>query len=326
MVTEKTVLDPVRTKSNNNETSSKSQSNSLNQQVNPSSSDDSNKSGVASAIAGAGLGILLGAVGSFATNHVMAADNLSDGDNVGDTDNGESYEWIDSDVEIADSVNDDMSFKEAFAAARAEVGAGGAFEWRGNLYGTYYANEWENMSAEEKEEYNNKFHWDERENDSTNSTDVTNDQQDGPTEDGGDSIGTEDNSDGEDNNVDESDSEEDLMDFNDNDSEDIEVDPEEDLMTFNDDDTEEIEINPEEDEWLIETEDEIEILGVDETNSSFLNSGDQEIHLLEIEGSDDMEYIITEDSELDYSQDIDDEFGETEVDYSQDIDDEWDLV
>jgi hypothetical protein len=46
-----------------------------------------------------------------------------------------------------------MSFSEAFAAARHEVGAGGVFEWHGNVYGTYYANEWQGFS----DEYQNAF-------------------------------------------------------------------------------------------------------------------------------------------------------------------------
>ncbi len=39
------------------------------------------------------------------------------------------------------TVNDKMSFKEAFAAARKELGPGGVFEWNGKLYGTFYATE-----------------------------------------------------------------------------------------------------------------------------------------------------------------------------------------
>ncbi len=39
------------------------------------------------------------------------------------------------------TVNDNMSFAEAFAAARAELGPGGVFEWHGQLYGTFYATE-----------------------------------------------------------------------------------------------------------------------------------------------------------------------------------------
>ena len=47
-------------------------------------------------------------------------------------------------------VNDDMSFNEAFSAARAEMGAGGLFCWHGNVYGTYTATEWNAMTLDEK--------------------------------------------------------------------------------------------------------------------------------------------------------------------------------
>ena len=56
------------------------------------------------------------------------------------------------DVKVAE-VSDDMSFDEAFASARKQVGAGGVFEWRGKLYGTYYKNEWDNMSQADKDQY-----------------------------------------------------------------------------------------------------------------------------------------------------------------------------
>ena len=51
-------------------------------------------------------------------------------------------------VPVAQNVNDGMNFDEAFAAARKEVGPGGVFAWHGNVYGTYYANEWQDISAE----------------------------------------------------------------------------------------------------------------------------------------------------------------------------------
>ena len=54
---------------------------------------------------------------------------------------------------VATGVSDDMSFSQAFAAARAEVGAGGAFEWHGQVYGTYYKNEWDGMSAQERHDF-----------------------------------------------------------------------------------------------------------------------------------------------------------------------------
>lgn len=59
----------------------------------------------------------------------------------------------------AKGVTDDMSFSEAFSKARVEVGPGGVFEWNGNLYGTYYEEEWDAMSAEEKEEYYSRVNW-----------------------------------------------------------------------------------------------------------------------------------------------------------------------
>lgn len=67
--------------------------------------------------------------------------------------------WADESIQVATGVNDDMSFDEAFAAARAEVGAGGAFEWHGKVYGTYYATEWDSMSAAEKHDYESHFAW-----------------------------------------------------------------------------------------------------------------------------------------------------------------------
>lgn len=62
----------------------------------------------------------------------------------------------DEGIRIA-QVDDNASFAEAFADARAQVGPGGAFEWRGHVYNTYYAEEWNNMSAEERAEYQSKI-------------------------------------------------------------------------------------------------------------------------------------------------------------------------
>ncbi|MBO7464163.1 MAG: hypothetical protein J6T96_16370 [Bacteroidales bacterium] len=57
-----------------------------------------------------------------------------------------------SDAPIA-HVSDSQSFAHAFADARRQVGPGGIFEWHGNLYGTYYADEWESMSQEQRGNY-----------------------------------------------------------------------------------------------------------------------------------------------------------------------------
>jgi hypothetical protein len=59
---------------------------------------------------------------------------------------------------IASTVNDDMDFNHAFASARAEVGAGGAFVWKGKVYDTYYNEEWDAMSDDQKGQYNNSVH------------------------------------------------------------------------------------------------------------------------------------------------------------------------
>lgn len=68
-------------------------------------------------------------------------------------------EWVDDQIQVATSVDDGMSFGEAFAAARAEVGAGGCFEWHGQVYGTYTADEWNGMTAEQRAEYGDHFSW-----------------------------------------------------------------------------------------------------------------------------------------------------------------------
>lgn len=60
---------------------------------------------------------------------------------------------VDSNLSVASTVNDSMSFNEAFASARAELGAGGVFVWHGKLYGTFYADEWNAMTPEQKAEY-----------------------------------------------------------------------------------------------------------------------------------------------------------------------------
>ena len=51
----------------------------------------------------------------------------------------------DEGIRIA-QVDDNVSFATAFADARAQVGPGGAFEWRGHVYNTFYEEEWNSMS------------------------------------------------------------------------------------------------------------------------------------------------------------------------------------
>lgn len=81
-------------------------------------------------------------------------------------DNEEAVEYDDNDVMIESEeeqeevtaetvqegavVNDDMSFGEAFAAARAAYGSGAVFEWHGNTYNTYTREE---VEAQEGGQY-----------------------------------------------------------------------------------------------------------------------------------------------------------------------------
>ncbi|MDE7375558.1 MAG: hypothetical protein K2N16_01770, partial [Muribaculaceae bacterium] len=57
------------------------------------------------------------------------------------------------------AVNDNMSFAEAFEAAREDVGAGGVFVWHGNIFGTYTADEWNSMSHEDQLAFSSSFHY-----------------------------------------------------------------------------------------------------------------------------------------------------------------------
>ncbi len=105
-------------------------------------------------------GILLGGAGTFAAT----ATPIDVSEEISETEVEEATEETANTTEttnstvsahgnVAHGVNDGMSFNEAFAAARAEVGAGGCFVWHGNVYGTYYANEWNAMSPAQRDEF-----------------------------------------------------------------------------------------------------------------------------------------------------------------------------
>lgn len=53
-------------------------------------------------------------------------------------------------------IHNEMSFGEAFEAARAEVGPGGVFIWHGGIYNTYSADEWNAMTSEQRNEFAQK--------------------------------------------------------------------------------------------------------------------------------------------------------------------------
>ena len=112
-----------------------------------------------SVASGAGAGLLVGAASSFFATRVYAASVADEEptpdnhDTTVNTDGQQTTNFVGGEVQMATGVNDDMSFNEAFAAARAEVGAGGVFEWHGNIYGTYYKDEWDSMTAEQRDAF-----------------------------------------------------------------------------------------------------------------------------------------------------------------------------
>lgn len=103
-------------------------------------------------------GIALGTAGTLLASSIpidAAAEN-SDSQDTPNTEN----EATNTTAQMATCVNDSMSFSDAFNAALEEVGAGGVFEWHGNLYSTYTAAEWYNMDATARNEFADSIHWD----------------------------------------------------------------------------------------------------------------------------------------------------------------------
>jgi hypothetical protein len=120
------------------------------------------KSRLSAAMIGIG-GISLGALAMTLMGKVNTPteDNKNDVNDKGEIDNVINRKTGEEEMEIpvfleapfAESINGDMSFGEAFGAARVEVGPGGFFEWNGNTYNTYYKEEWDALPPEEQKEF-----------------------------------------------------------------------------------------------------------------------------------------------------------------------------
>ncbi len=120
---------------------------------------------------GTGFGIVFGTAAAVVTDHfvtrkeetVVGPHTDENPTEEASTEEAEAtaslHPYVDDEVQIATSVSDDMTFSHAFAAARAEVGSGGAFEWRGNLYNTFTAEEWDSMTPQQHAEYGSHFDW-----------------------------------------------------------------------------------------------------------------------------------------------------------------------
>ncbi len=99
-------------------------------------------------------GILMGA-GLLYAGQSVAATKTDISEETADAATAEAQQ-ADSAAEAALPVaqmHNDMSFGEAFAAARAEVGPGGVFIWHGGIYNTYTADEWNAMTPQQKNDF-----------------------------------------------------------------------------------------------------------------------------------------------------------------------------
>lgn len=136
----------------NEETALYSKQNSTGTKNLAEKSKKENKIGWKSCLIGGVPGIILGAAGAFAGGELAAAEVVDEqeGATLG---TGTADTGIHEVAPVAGTVNDEMSFAEAFAEAREEVGPGGVFSWHGQVYSTYTQEEWENMDDEQRHEY-----------------------------------------------------------------------------------------------------------------------------------------------------------------------------
>ena len=120
------------------------------------------KSSVKKAAVGAGAGLLIGGISTLFMGMKQADAEPDEAEAKEESTDQEmnQVDLVDDTLQAAETSNEDLSFNEAFEAARAEVGPGGVFTWHGNLYGTYTMEEWDNLSSDEKAEYASRIHWD----------------------------------------------------------------------------------------------------------------------------------------------------------------------
>lgn len=96
-------------------------------------------------------GILMGAAGMYAVNAFAGEQPAETDGQQGGTTEAQSHITAEG-LRVAE-VDQNLSFGEAFAAARAEVGPGGVFHWHGGIYNTYTAQEWNAMSDNDHRQF-----------------------------------------------------------------------------------------------------------------------------------------------------------------------------
>lgn len=97
-------------------------------------------------------GILMGAGLMYASQSAAKKPEVAETPTVEAPEAGETSHTLENGLRVA-AVGDDLSFGEAFAQARAEVGPGGVFHWHGGIYSTYSADEWSSMTISQKHDF-----------------------------------------------------------------------------------------------------------------------------------------------------------------------------
>jgi len=98
-------------------------------------------------------GILMGA-GLLYAGQAVAATKADASEETGDAATAEAQQAENAAATMpVAQMHNDLSFGEAFAAARAEVGPGGVFIWHSGIYNTYTEDEWNAMTPEQKNDF-----------------------------------------------------------------------------------------------------------------------------------------------------------------------------
>lgn len=115
-------------------------------------------------------GVLLGTAASVALSSINGAVEVTESDEElegevlpeAEVEAGveAEYDYTDGVTTCARGNYDNMSFADAFASVRSEYGPGAVFQWRGGVYGSYTADEWNAMNEAERSEYASHVNWD----------------------------------------------------------------------------------------------------------------------------------------------------------------------
>ncbi len=115
---------------------------------------------------GGAAGIMVGTAGAAAAtvayHHFFSDDEEAanaenenaENTDTANTENSEhAYRTLDNGMKVAENIDESLSFKDAFNAAREQVGPDGVFHWHGNVYSTHTEAEWNSMTPQERSEF-----------------------------------------------------------------------------------------------------------------------------------------------------------------------------